>query len=255
MTDLETLFKKLDKIEQIHGQTGLYLGIFCLISLFLIWIYLKKSVENQVKISFEKELADYNKNIQKELAEINSEIGLLLNRKIGNADQEREAILSYLNAYSYLLYGSLEFDILSFKYNNQEDINSTLKQIRKAYSECNQSWNKLKFWTTKEDIVHSSHELNKILLKYGKLHQLTLSELRSNLSWRKLYSDQLQTHLEKNGNLKEWTEFLALQDQRILEENKRLIEKFWEEREILFAEVVKRNEEFQVITRQYLDHE
>lgn len=255
MKDINNIFEKLEQVERLYGIFGVLTVIILIIAFILIWKYLTKTIENQAKITFDKELADYNKGIQKELSELNSEIGLLTNRKIGNVDKEREAILRYLDAYSYWLYGSLEIDILSFKYNNYEDINSTLKKIRVAYSECNQSWNKLKFWSTDEKIVNASHELNTTLLKYSHYHEMTLGKLRHNLSWGKIYTDQYQTILNKIDRMKDWAEFLAEEDKRIREENEKIIKEFWDGRKELFAEVVLKNVDFQIVARQYLQHE
>jgi hypothetical protein len=149
----------------------------------------------------------------------------------------------------------LEIDILSFKYNNHEDINSTLKKIREAYSECNQSWNKLKFWSTDDNIVKTSHELNMALLTYSQYHETTLGKLRHNLSWGKIYSDQFQTILDKIERMRDWAEFLAAEDKRIREENEKIIKEYWEGRKELFAEVVSKNRDFQTVARQYLQHE
>lgn len=255
MKDLNDIFEKLEQVERLYGITGVLIAIILVVSFILIWKYLTKTVENQAKITFDKELADYNKGIQKELSELNSEIGLLVNRKIGNVDKEREAILKYLDSYSYWLYGSLEIDFLSFKYNNHEDINSTLKKIRGAYSECNQSLNKLKFWSTDDNIVNTSHELNMALLKYSQYHETTLGKLRQNLSWGKTYSDQFQTIIDKIERMRDWAEFLGAEDKRIREENEKIIKEYWEGREELFAEVVSKNRDFQTVARQYLQHE
>ena len=255
MKDINDIFEKLEQVERLYGIYGVLIVITLAVAFILIWRYLTKTIENQAKITFDKELADYNKGIQKELALLNSEMGLLTNRKIGNVDKEREAILKYLDAYSYWLYGSLEIDILSFKYNNFEDINSTLKNIRAAYSECNESWNKLKFWSTDKEIVNASHELNLAILKYSQYHESTLGKLRHNLSWGKMYTDQFQSILDKIDKMTEWVEFLASEDKRIRAENEEIIKEYWNGRKELFAEVVSKNSEFQTRARQYLQHE
>jgi hypothetical protein len=255
MKDINDLFEKLEQVERLYGISGVLIAIILIVAFILIWKFLTKTIENQAKITFDKELADYNKGILKELSMLNFEIGLLTNRKIGNVDKEREAILSYLNAYSYWLYGSLEIDILSFKYNNFEDINSILNKIREAYSESNQSWNKLKFWSTDERIIRASHELNMTLLKYSKYHETTLRKLRHNLSWGKLYSDQFQTIFKMIDRKKDWAEFLAAEDKRIIAENEKIIKEYWNGRKELFGEVVSKNIEFQTIARQYLKHD
>lgn len=255
MKDINDIFEKLEQVEKLYGIFGVIIALILIMAFVLIWRYLTKTIENQAKITFDKELADYNKGIQKELSLLNSEIGFLTNKKIGNVDKEREAIISYLNSYSFWLYGSLEIDILSFKYNNYEDINTILKTIREAYAECNQNWNKLRFWSTDKTIVNASHDLNMALLKYSQYHETTLSKLRHNLSWGKMYSDQFQTILDKIDTMKEWAEFLAAEDERIRRENDQIIKEYWEGRLDLFKAVVSKNDDFQEIAREYLKHE
>ncbi|TAM94419.1 MAG: hypothetical protein EPN39_17500 [Chitinophagaceae bacterium] len=255
MKDINDIYEKLEQVERFYGLFGVIIAIILIVLFILIWKYITKTVELQAKGTFDKELADYNKGIQEELSILNSEIGQITNRKTINTDKEREAILNYLNAYSYWLYGSLEIDILSFKYNNFEDINSILIKIREAHSECNQCWNKLKFWSDNEKIVNSSHELNLSLLKYSQYHEIALSNLRHNLSWGKIYTDQFQAIIDKMDKMKDWAEFLASEDKRIRDENDNIIKEYWKGRQELFIDVISKNNKFQAIAREYLRHE
>lgn len=255
MTETEKLFEKLEQIEKLYGLVGVFIAILFIVGFLLIWKYLAKTVENQAKISFDKEFADYGKNIQKELSLLNNELSFLTTKQVGNIDKEREAIINYLNAYSYWLYGSLEINILSFKYNNFEDINSVLKNIRDAHASCSQSWNKLKFWSTDKKLVASSHELNMAILTYSQYHETTLGELRHNLSWGKTYNDQFQAIIGKIAQVREWADFLASEDKRIRAENEKIISSYWAGRLELFKAVVSKNDEFQAIARLYLNHD
>jgi hypothetical protein len=254
MDDADKIVERLNEIEKLYGITGVAIAILLVVGFILIWRYLITTIENQSKITFDKELADHNRKIQKELNELNTELQFFTNKQLGNVDKEREAIINYLTAYSHWLYGSLEIDILSFKYNNFEDINAVLKAIRDAHSSCSQAWNKLKFWCADATLVDSSHKLNLAILKYSQYHQSTLGTLRHNLSWGKLYSDQFQTLIGKIREYKEWAEFLASEDKRIREENEKTVKEFWDGRADLFKEVVKCNETFQALAREYLNH-
>lgn len=255
MKDIKDLFEKLEQIERLYGIFGVIFLIIFVVAGILIWKYLTKTIENQAKITFDKELADYNKGIQQELSTLNSEIGLLTNRKIGNVDKEREAIISYLDSYSFWLFGSLEIDIISYKYNNYEDMDFVLKKIREAHSECNQCWNKLQFWSTDKEIVNSSHELNTALMKYSQYNETTLGRLRYNLSLGKSYNDQFQKIIDKVDKVRDLAEYLALEDKKIRGENEKIIKDFWDGRLDLFKDVVSKNREFQKIARAYLHHE
>ncbi|MFN5432463.1 MAG: hypothetical protein ACK498_17110 [Cyclobacteriaceae bacterium] len=251
---IDKVFERLNQIEKLYGLTGVFIAILIVIGFILIWKYLTKTIENQAKITFDKELADHNKKIQKELTLLTNELQLIANKQLGNIDKEREAIINYLNAYSYWLYGSLNVDILSFKYNNYEDINSVLRTIRKANADCNEAWNKLKFWSTDKALITTSHDLNQAILKYSQYHQKTLGGLRHNLSWGKIYSDQFQTIIGQIKQYKEWAEFLASEDKRIREENEKTVKEFWDGQLALFKEVVRQNEIFQETARKYLNH-
>lgn len=255
MEEVDKLYNKLKQIEALYGIVGVTTCILLIVGFALIWKYLISTVQNQAKITFDKELADHNKGIQRELARLNTELNFLKEKQIGNIDKEREAILEYLSAYSKWLFGSLEVDILSYKYNNFEDINAVLKEMRIAQSTCNQSWNKLKFWSTDNELLIASHNLNLELLKYSQYHEKILSELRYNLSWGKSYSDKFVSGLDKFEQFKEMMHFLASEEKKIKEENDAIVKNFWKNKLPIYQEVILKNDAFQKQARKYLKHE
>jgi hypothetical protein len=255
ISETDKIFNKLDQIQSIYGFTGVIIAIILIIGFWLIWRFLIKTVENQAKITFDKELADYNKKIQKELSQLNNDLSLITSKTIGNIDKEREAILEYLNFYTSWLYGSLQIDILSYKYNNFGDIDEILKGIRTAHSKCNQSWNKLIFWATNKDLIDASHHLNLSILQYSSYHETTLGKLRHNLSWGKIYNDSFDRIIDNIDQMKDWANFLASQDEKFRARNEDVIEEYWQGRSKLYRDVVLKNSEFQTIARKYLNHE
>lgn len=256
MTDIEIISKKLDTIQRIYGFTGVVITIILVVAYYLFWKYLLKTVEFKAKISFEKELVDYNKGMMKELARLNNELDSVSSKQIGNINSERTAILDYLSTYSHWLYGSLEIDILSFKHNNFEDINNVLNNIREAHSQCNQSWNKLKFWATDEEIVLASHDLNISILEFSHYHIETLGKLRHNLTWSKIYLDQYTLIENKDKNLDStWTNFVVKEDERLRAENDKILHDYWHGRTDIFKVIVIKNDKFQKLARVYLNHD
>lgn len=101
MENIQQIIERLDEIEKLYGITGVILAIIIIIGFILIWKYLIRTIDNQAKITFDKKMADYNKEIQEELANLNDELNYLTTQKLGNIDKEREAIINYLDAYNY----------------------------------------------------------------------------------------------------------------------------------------------------------
>lgn len=253
-TDIDKFYEKLKQVEITFGLTGVIVVLLLVIGIFIVQKQLSATIKAQIKIGFDKQLSDYNKEIQKELSQLNIALSTLSTKFIGNVDKEREAFLEYLSAYSYWLHGTLDIEILSFKSNNSETIDLALQNIRRGYLKTNESWNKLRFWCTNEELWTSSHNLNMALLEYSHLHDKILTKMRDNLVSRQFYHNQFLELRKENKRDKDLELWLATEYDDYSKKIDELVKEFYEERLLLHKKVVEKNQFFQHNARNYLNH-
>ncbi|WP_010136299.1 hypothetical protein [Ochrovirga pacifica] len=279
MKEVDLIIERLNDIEKYNGIWGVVITISLVVGFILIWKYLTKSIETKAvhsyneslellkadlqekialklssqKAEFSKEIARYTSDLDKDLSKLSSELAISNSKQIEVHNEERKAIIEYLNAYSELLYGALEVKILDYKYNNHEDINSKLLEINKAYSKNSIAWNKLKFWTTNRDLISITHKLNTKILELSHYTQAKLDILRYNLTWGKMYTDSFIRITKDKDTIYETAQMLAEEDKKIRKENEILVKEYHEGKLKIWSEVMEINHTFQDIAKKYLN--
>ena len=278
MKDVNLILEKLEEVQRYNGIGGVVIAIALIIGFLLLWIYLTRSIESkavlennknlekfkselqenigtkiaQQQAEISKGLASYKADLDKDLSKLSSELSMNNSVKIEVKNEERKAIIEYLNSYSEWLYGSLEIQILDYKYQNYEDINNKLSDINLAYSKTNIATNKMQFWTTNHDLIAAALQINKKTLELSHFTQSKLGSLRHNLSWGKIYTDSFKEVIKDFESHKEYVEFLAAEDKRIQSENDQLYREYWSGKLEIYTEVLKINGDFQALAKKYL---
>lgn len=273
----DEIFQKLEEIEKYAGIFGVVIAITMTISFLLLWKFLTKSIETKAvakynisletfKLEFQqkiaqdlakqqalisKDITSYKAELDRDLSKLSADLAVNNSKKIEVQNEERKSIIEYLSSSSEWLYGSLDIQILDYKYQNYEDINNKLLDINLAYSKTNIATNKMQFWSTNNDLITKAFELNKKTLELGHFIQSKLGTLRHNLGWGKMYTDSFQKIKDFESH-KEYAEFLAAEDKRILNENDQLYKEFWKGKLEIYGEVLKFNSEFQAAAKKHL---
>lgn len=279
MRDANLILKELQEIQKYNGITGVIIAIILIVGFVLLWKFLGKSIEanavlgnNKILEKFKSELQEniglkitqqqaeinkgltaYKSELDKDLSKLTSELSINNSIRLEVKNEERKAIIEYLNSYSEWLYGSMDIQILNYKYQNYEDINSKLTEINLAYSKTNIATNKIQFWTTNHDLVNCVLELNKKTLELSHFVQSKLGSLRHNLGWRKMYTDSFERIGQNFEKHNEYVKFLVAEDKRIQAENDQLYKDFWKGKLDIFGEVLEYNTTFQSLAKKYLN--
>ena len=279
MEEFDEIIKRLNEIEKYNGIWGVVITIVLVIGFILLWKFLTTSIEKKAVQEYDKRLEDFKADLQekigtklneqqgaitkeiskyqseldKDLSKLTAELEISNAKKIEVKNEERKAIVDYLDSYSSFLYGALQVQILDYKYKNYEDVNTKLEEINKAYAKTNIAWNKMKFWTTNDDIIQITHDLNTKMLELSHFTQSKLGSLRHNLTWGKMYTDSFQKVIKDLESHKEYAEFLASEDKRIREENDKIYKEYWDGKLEIWSEVMKINGEFQKMAKEYLN--
>jgi len=279
MKDANLILKELQDIQKYNGIWGVIIAIVVIIAFLLLWIFLKKSIESNAVVAnnknlerFKSELQEsiglkitqqqaeinrgltaYKSELDRDLSKLTSELAINNSIRLEVKNEERRAIIEYLNAYSEWLYGSLEVQILDYEYQNYEDINDKLSEIVTAFYRTNIATNKLQFWTNNYDLVNGVLALNKKTLELSHFVQTKLGILRYNLGWGKMNRDSFERATKNVDNHSEYIKFLVSEDKRIEEENKQLRKDFWIGKLDLYGEVLKINNSFQTLAKKHLN--
>ena len=279
MEQFDEIVERLNEIEKYNGIWGLVITITLVIGFILLWKYLTKSIETKAvhsyneslellkadlqekieskltaqKAEFSKELAKYSSDLDKDLSKLSSELEISNSRKIEVQNEERKAIIEYLNTYSECLFGSLEVKILDYEYNNHQDINSKLLEINKAYSKNSIAWNKMKFWTTNTELISITHNLNKKILELSHYTQSKLGTLRYNLAWGKMYRDSFLRITKDKQSHTEYSKLIAEEDKNIREENDVIRKEYQQGKLKIWEEIMEINHVFQDLAKSYLN--
>lgn len=278
MREANLVLQKLEEIQRYSGILGVIFAIVLISAFLLLWKFLTKSIESnavvannknlekfkselqeniglkitQQQAAINKGLASYKAELDKDLSKLASELSRNNSIIIEVKNEERKAIIEYLTSYSEWLYGSLAIQILDYKYQNFEDINSKLLEINLAYTKTNIATNKMQFWTSNHEIMSSVYELNKKTLELTQFIQSKLGTLRHNLGWGKILTDSFE-RISKNFEAhKEYAEFLAKEDKRIRAENEELTTEFYKVKLEIYGEVLTLNHQFQREAKKHL---
>lgn len=275
--DIDQIIQKLEEIEKYAGWLGVFITIIIVIGFILLWKFLTKSIESkaiveynkslelfkselQQKISLDlaqqqalisKEITSYKAELDKDLSKLSADLAVNNSRKIEVKNEERKSIIEFLDAYSEYLYGSLEIQIIDYKFQNYEEINDKLFEINKCYIRTNIALNKMKFWSINQELISLGYKLNSALLKLSHFTQFKLGTLRHNLSWEKMNHDSF-LRIKDLEQQKEYAEYLAKEDIRIRSENDALYKEYWKDKLELFDTVMQINNEFHSLAKKYL---
>lgn len=275
--NIDEIIKKLEEIEKYAGILGVIITIIIIVGFILLWKFLTKSIETKAIIEYNKslelfkselqqkigidlaqqqgliskEITSYKAELDKDLSKLSADLAVNNSRKIEVKNEERKSIIEFLDSYSEYLFGSLEIQILDYKFQNYEEINNKLFEINKSYIRTNISLNKMKFWSTNQELISLGHELNTELLKLSHFTQLTLGTLRYNLSVGKINQDSFLS-IKNIDQHKEYAEYLAKEDTRIRLENDSLYKKYWKDKLEFFSQVLETNNQFHALAKKYL---
>ena len=107
MDELEKINNKLESLESLYGYTGVVIGLFVLVSGFLLWRFLTTYSENYARSFFNQSLAKVQANlvqeigekliiqrgeIQKDVAELRSNLSLLTGQKSNYLNEMRNCM-------------------------------------------------------------------------------------------------------------------------------------------------------------------
>ncbi|WP_343591333.1 hypothetical protein [Flavobacterium sp.] len=284
MREANLVLQKLEEIQRYSGFIGVVFAIILISAFLLLWKFLTKSIESNAVIANNKNLEKFKSELQesiglkitqqqaeinrgltaykaeldKDLSKLTSALSLNNSIRIEFKNEERKSIIEFLNSYSEWLYGSLDIQIIDYKYHNFEDINSKLSDINLAYSKTNIALNKMQFWLSNHDLEMSALYLNKKTLELSQFVQSKLGTLRYNLGWGKIFVDSFQEKTSNQANInsteghKLYTDFLVKEDKRIRSENEQLIKDFYKGRLEIYGEVLKLNIVFKDAAKKYL---
>ena len=267
MDDIDKIINKLDDVYKYAGIAGIIFFLLLTITLIAFWTYFKSYFEKLAEHNFGTKLAEIQGQIQQtldekssqqqafynqQLAELTAKLDLDNSNKFENKSEERKSIISFLNSYSKLVFGTLDIKILDYGYNNYEEIDQRLKLINSNYSDLKVLENHVKFWSDDKELILKINDLTMSILKYSHFTQKLLGELNFNLKIGKTLRDSFTQTLEKTQETTDFLHEIAEQEKQIRENNNKLYQQYWKERQPYYQEFFNANLAFMNIASKYL---
>ena len=142
--NIDEVIRKLEEIEKYAGISGVIIAIIMIVGFVLLWKFLTKSIETKAIVEYNKslelfksdlqrnigvdlaqqqaliskEITSYKAELDKDLSKLSADLAVNNSKKIEVKNEERKSIIEFLDAYSEYLYGSLEIQILDYKFQN-----------------------------------------------------------------------------------------------------------------------------------------
>ena len=116
MDDVDKIYLKLERIENLYGYTGVTIVLFLLVFGFLLWLFLRSYVNNYAKSIFNQSLAKFQSNllddigqkfinqrgeIEKEITGLKGEIDKEINQINSNQLPRTESLLPKIIVYAH----------------------------------------------------------------------------------------------------------------------------------------------------------